>query len=662
MREGNTVGSTIRRLMPSGSVAFSESEPAPEDQRWDVLPRSPMDVFAVAATLVERSGAYRYVVSPSSDPDTCYSDNFGLFDATDGLSGPSWQKIARAWGAGLHPRLKHNHTYDKIFRDLYPVDFPEETDGRNGYDKKYELLSGKEYWDHTQLTDAIPELEILQTLWKELVEGAADKKLIRDDNGSGCNADVPEEWWRAAIKLMSVADAACRGVGFWPRGRGDIELNSTLVQDWVYNKTVGNDIYDDKTLSTITSNLIDSSLCAVMPKNRTAALGCTLRSMTHNLALLPSPGIVQARWRMPAENPPRPLIDGGDKKNAKPLNILLVPFPYRFGARCFQPDATGDSERGWGFFNVKQLWLNRFARIEDCERSIGEIVEFVKTLMLQAKNDHDEIHAVVFPELSLDLKTFDAVSAALWGIESVEFIIAGLSEDPNPRQGEEPKGNFCVMRARPQPDGSGGDQHSRGKHHRWKLDKRQVERYGLSSALETGRNWWEGIALKKRSIDFFVPRAGTSMSTLICEDLARADPVLSVVRSIGPNLVLALLMDGPQRKSRWPGHYAGILADDPGCSVLTFTSLALISRSMTSDSDQGRSVAFFKNSFGQERELFLPQDQHALALRLTVIMKTENALDGRSNDNAGYIWNLNEVTPVRATVTQTNRWIVEGST
>lgn len=30
-------------------------------------------------------------------------------------------------------------------------------------------------------------------------------------------------------------------------------------------------------------------------------------------------------------------------------------------------------------------------------------------------------------------------------------------------------------------------------------------------------------------------------------------------------------MDGPQLGSRWPGRYAGVLADEPGCSVLTFT-------------------------------------------------------------------------------------------
>jgi hypothetical protein len=44
-------------------------------------------------------------------------------------------------------------------------------------------------------------------------------------------------------------------------------------------------------------------------------------------------------------------------------------------------------------------------------------------------------------------------------------------------------------------------------------------------------------------------------------------------------LLIALLMDGPQLKSRWSGRYAGVLAEDPGSSVLTLTSLGMALRS-----------------------------------------------------------------------------------
>jgi 5-methylcytosine-specific restriction enzyme A len=51
------------------------------------------------------------------------------------------------------------------------------------------------------------------------------------------------------------------------------------------------------------------------------------------------------------------------------------------------------------------------------------------------------------------------------------------------------------------------------------------------------------------------------------------------MRSVGPNLVVALLMDGPQLTARWPARYASVLADDPGSSVLTLTSLGMCLRS-----------------------------------------------------------------------------------
>ena len=44
-------------------------------------------------------------------------------------------------------------------------------------------------------------------------------------------------------------------------------------------------------------------------------------------------------------------------------------------------------------------------------------------------------------------------------------------------------------------------------------------------------------------------------------------------------MLIALLMDGPQLSSRWPGQYTGILADDPGTSVLTITSIGMVNLS-----------------------------------------------------------------------------------
>jgi hypothetical protein len=74
-----------------------------------------------------------------------------------------------------------------------------------------------------------------------------------------------------------------------------------------------------------------------------------------------------------------------------------------------------------------------------------------------------------------------------------------------------------------------------------------------------------------RSLDVYVLRGTSTLTTLICEDLAWNDSCQELVHAIGPNLVFTLLMNGPQLKTRWPARYAKILADDPGSSVLSIT-------------------------------------------------------------------------------------------
>lgn len=652
----DTVGALLQRYMPNGTWRSDG-----DARDWSALPRSPIDVFAVLATLVERSGAYRQLVKPSDDRSMRSSDDFSVKQ----LQEVGWSQIARAWGAGFHPRLEKSGSAWDLFVEKLRHQYPSSFDA-----VAYEREFDKPYLDFDGLEsiDTLP----LQKLWTDVFFDQTAPVVANSINSAA--------WWKPCLWLMTLADMACGGVGFWPRQRNSLRSNASYVQQVVLDRAKelaeGSDS-KHRMLTTIASDLVDDTLCAVLPKTRTSSLGCTLRSMTHNLALLPSPGVVEARWRIPSAPPPRPaqsVGSGKSSKDSKPLNLLLIPFPYRFGSKCFQPacdESALADESDWGFFDLKQCWLDREGQEpNDNETSANELLKFVRALHKRAKADLHEIHAIVFPEYSLDRQAFDVLSKALLTpTGDIEFLVAGLSEEPG-HNGESngafsaKRGNFVAVRGRPstkgQTDWEGN--HSREKHHRWKLDTRQIERYGLSNSLNPKHNWWEGIPLNRRTIDFFVPRAGTSMTVLICEDLARADPVQTVVRSIGPNLVLALLMDGPQRKFRWPGHYAGVLADDPGCSVLTFTSLALIARGMTSDTDQSRSIAFFRNSLGAERELFLPQGSHALALRMCAKTKTEHSLDGRGDDGAAFIWELREVTPVRAEIDASTRWIVEGST
>lgn len=121
------------------------------------------------------------------------------------------------------------------------------------------------------------------------------------------------------------------------------------------------------------------------------------------------------------------------------------------------------------------------------------------------------------------------------------------------------------------------------------------------------------------------------MTVLICEDLARADPAMPVLRAVGPNLVVALLMDGPQLDSRWPARYATVLADDPGSSVLTITCAGMVDRSNYMQANPRRSVGLWRHANGHMQELFLPKQHYGLLLTLRSVEEEQFSLDHRSD-------------------------------
>jgi hypothetical protein len=121
-------------------------------------------------------------------------------------------------------------------------------------------------------------------------------------------------------------------------------------------------------------------------------------------------------------------------------------------------------------------------------------------------------------------------------------------------------------------------------------------------------------------------------------DLARQEPVTEVVRAVGPNLIFALLMDGPQLKSRWSSRYASVLAEDPGCSVLSLTSLGMSRRSQggTPGNDQSHTIALWRDPIYGERELSLNNGDDACVLSLVCKTKQEFTIDGRGDGGAAH--------------------------
>lgn len=116
---------------------------------------------------------------------------------------------------------------------------------------------------------------------------------------------------------------------------------------------------------------------------------------------------------------------------------------------------------------------------------------------------------------------------------------------------------------------------------------------------------------------------------MICEDLARQEPVAQAVRSTGSNLVVALLLDGPQLSNRWPGKYAAVLSDDPGSSVLTVTPLGMTQRSTGTGFEPSRVVALWSDQVNRDAELEIAEGGAGLLIETDISYQDMWSIDGR---------------------------------
>lgn len=270
----------------------------------------------------------------------------------------------------------------------------------------------------------------------------------------------------------------------------------------------------------------------------------------------------------------------------------------------------------------------------------SDLGQYVLNTIREAESLVGRVDGLVFPECSMSTEQFDAITSTVKNDKSLNpkfagFILAGLFEEPAaithlPSTGknkEYPK-NFARFWT---PDQAPLDQH---KHHRWLLDAQQIRQYQLGSALDPEKSWWELIELGSRDVQIINLFPWMTMVPLICEDLARPDPVATTIRAVGPDLVIALLMDGPQLLRRWSSRSAASLCDDPGSAVLTLTSLALINQSNLSHTTANRVVAMFKDKLSGDHEIHLPTGATSVILTLTRKSCVEWSADGRKDDSA----------------------------
>lgn len=441
------------------------------------------------------------------------------------------------------------------------------------------------------------------------------------------------------LQLVSAADEASAGAGIPPRDADQwddflIEVQLQLLKTHNLDQTPADKERSDP--PTTLCRHIHPSRLIVLPKMRTPESGITVRSLTHHLALI-SPCGVKPVWQQAALPHRRTRagaatgIDAGPAKN-KEANLLLIPWPKRMRPGQFsevQSGAVGMLVGHHKFFAYTPDPLTK-----DDFRELREIY-------LEAIRQAKVIDGVIFPEMSMTPEEFaKAQNVLIDAGHVVGFVVAGLYR---PAAGSEPADNYAMIVIKGL---HGSLPHAYHKHHRWFLERGQIGRYGLGKSLDPQFKWWEFASLRSRSLQFIALHDWLAFTVLICEDLARPDPAGEIIRAVGPNLVIAILQDGPQFKSRWSARSAAPLADDPGSAVLTLTSIGMIGlcaevavANPPADPPKGwrdpgqRVVAMWRDRTSPEPiEIELDADANAIVLKLENRYEEQFTADGRSDD------------------------------
>jgi len=427
-------------------------------------------------------------------------------------------------------------------------------------------------------------------------------------------------WAVAALRLMAISDEASEGMGFdlTPEEARDLPLAAYFL--FLKVSSLYPSVRSIRGRSLTACLAVPEDECCVLPKSRTPQGGCTTRSLSHHLALLPPVSQVFGRWILfPTE------MQGGTRvrearrgPGTAPLNLLLVPFPFRIDGESFVAEDERDEE-GWGRFHVRPTWIPTGSRRDVAAKFVSYLTRLIGKAQQEAP-----VHGVVLPEGALEPGLAMAIASRLRETTALELLVTGAASEPRGTRSAENMALTFLLR-------TAGRQKPlcvrQNKHHRWRLDKQQIQQYSLGSELDPRSSWWEAFHPGDREVYFCVFRRSWSVTSVVCEDLARIDPVQTVLRSVGPNLVIALLMDGPQLEWRWPARYATVLADDPGSSVLTFTSLGMIRRWR---GDEGRGVVgLWKDATGRAQQLTLRPGAHALLITLSPAARLERTLDRR---------------------------------
>lgn len=575
----------------------------------------PPDAFLLTSQILKNTGAYIHVLSPPDKQEP-------LINLTDSTEKNGWYKDT----------------------------------------KRYAFL-----WKLFLVDESSINVKALLSSFLSCGESEIDnnfKKFFEVDIDSlyNCRSQLPEEelspsWELLSfiIKIHAIADEFCRGIGILSTD-GDI-IESDFKQTGInknFNKFV-NDIdnvdinkqisafeilqFQANYLLTIKGSLsrLPKHIGVILPKSRTPQYGTTLRSFSFNLTYHNTEADIL--WRtIPWNNP-----------EEHSINIMIVPWPFDVNANDFEPVYHSN--------NKVQSGDDRYFKFAD--RNHFDEVAFdnllklvVERLILMNSTEVKRIHFLVFPEGSLSYKQFKKLQLILeasLNYNQLPIIIAGITGEYETEE-EDVKLKPYYFQYTENKNSSFNNvvfsinfaghwyEQLQGKHHRWYLDNNQINQYELAGVLTGGKIWWEHINIRRRTISFFSITPWLTLAPLICEDLARLEPVAEIIRGVGPNLLIAVLFDGPQLKQRWPGRYASIFADDPGSSVLTVTALGMVQRSNKihkkideSGGYSAETVALWKDQLEGFKEVSITNQTKLPILKLNAVWLDEVTADTRKD-------------------------------
>jgi hypothetical protein len=606
----------------------------------------PPDVFLITSILLHRTGCYRIALieqdnkwlnewqkNPRTGINTKREGSNGAPDDQDDGKRFYWQsdywekeikEIGAAWinATGYAARAKNMGSWEGVKANMQS-----DPDLNKAWREKLDRLES--LWLAVMQSErSIDELRIISSdSYVSLDLHKSSRKTFSEKAFIECRELAMLLTW-----IHALADEACMGFGLVS------ECDTTDLNEYYFTKRI-------RAFAKMKANLLlisTGSLSTVakfhgvvLPKMRTPQVGYILRSMSHHLTFHATE--VEVIWRT------IPWLNAHEKT----LNILAFPYPSVISNKDFK--AMNEQ-----YHSVRYFQPN-FDK--DVEESFSMLSSIIKLVIDQHKSG-TPIHMIIFPESALQeaqyhylLKGFHEkldedkipdtfkLPMIIAGVVGLEDASEGKTADHSNTvsSGAQPSYVNNEVRVASYFAGRWYEAKQR-KHHRWQLDRKQIIQYDLQGVLTTEKKWFEYNTVSQRRLTFLAPNDWLVITSLICEDLARLEPVSEIIRGVGPTFLMALLSDGPQLTERWSARYASVLADDPGTAVFSLTSYGMASRSKPENSDyhnrlteDGTVVGLWRDAVTGFKVMKASGPDNAQLITVSAEFDSEKTLDNRDD-------------------------------